>query len=426
MAIKTKLALFVSVVALAPAAFASGNQNVNSNVQTNWAQTRAVLNGNLDGVTEKVTATSAAISNSYTAEFGGKTNVTNVQTTGLDRHGNLVGDVDPIAVANIYATDQLGAIEATAAAIGNSASITVDGSVAGGAPKSVISNTQNAYARPEAYVNTVVQGVDGEVALTSAAIGNSLAVDAIGNTLVSNRQINRRGAKANTYLAANETVGSVTATAAAIGNSANIEFATPEHQVSELYNRQHATGKYQSSLTLEANDVWSDNATDQAIESTSAAIANSLSVSGTGSLNATNFQSFNGDSKATSNVYLDNVHGKVDITTAALGNSASYDLTEAGHLNLSNLQRAGFDPTANSDVNIRGTVGDVDITSAAIANSLSVSTLPSVATVNVSSEQYNSAFTGAYTNVQLGDIVGNANITAAAIGNSVNISNLPR
>ena len=395
-----------------------------SNSQTNWAETRARLNANLDSVSENVTATAAAISNSFSAELGGKSVVNNVQTTGLDRAGRPVADRDPVAQLNLNATDQVGSITGTAAAIGNSASVTIDGTVAGGNPTSRISNRQRTFTSSYSDLNDDVSGVDDLVEVTSAAINNSFSADVSGRSNVNNFQDSWRNSRSDLNLKANDTVGSIAATSAAIGNSASIKTETADgaNYINSLQMTHR--GRFNSNLTLEGKNVNAGDAADNAISATSASIANSLSVEGTGSLTANNRQYFIGDSQAKSDIDLDDIYGSVESTTAALGNSASFDITDAEYVSINNHQSSAYDPTATANVNIGDINGDVAITSAGIANSLSVSTLPSTAALDVTSVQENSAFTGAYVDASLGGVIGNAELTAAAIGNSVSISNL--
>jgi hypothetical protein len=101
-------------------------------------------------------------------------------------------------------------------------------------------------------------------------------------------------------------------------------------------------------------------------------------------------------------------------------------VTDSKRVNINNTQYASYDPSATSTVRLNNITGNISSTTAAISNSLSVSTLPSQATVALNSNQMNGAGTYATSTINLGDVTGSVSGTAAAIGNSVSVSNLPK
>ena len=409
---KTKLTLCVSACALmAFPAFASGNGNYTNNSQSNWAETRAELNAALADIQGDVSLTAAAISNSFSGEYSGSTVVTNEQLTGFG--GKRVNTTSEL---NVYPYDQLDALESTAAAIANSATISVEDS----AKNTWVNNNQYANSNTVAELTASLEGVEGATELTAAALGNSLSVEADLPVGMNNRQLTYGVTEADLTIYAGGQMGDITATAAAIGNSASIEWTESTAHPASLTNRQHLNGNVYSNLEL-----YAPNGVDGSVEATNAAIANSISVQGTGNYFAKNHQTFRGDVAADTTIALEHVSGTVDITTAAIGNSASYEITDAHHVGINNWQRANIDPRATAYVVMDEVDGEINLTTAGIANSLSVSTLPDVAGFTVESRQENNAYTAAITTVDLANVVGDVTLTSAAIGNSVNISNLP-
>lgn len=423
----TLVALTVSTLAFTTAMAQDTVNDVDSS-QQNWAHVRATLNADLKGVTEEVTATSAAIGNSFSAELGGHTELNNTQILGKDQNGNWVREELVNASVTLNATDQVGAITATAAAIGNSASVTVDDPEGGDSEVSTIKNLQRDFSKgSRASIDASVAGVDEKVELTAAAINNSFSADVTGNANISNRQDSWGDAIATTNLSASDTLGSISGTTAAIGNSASINFDNVDGGMTNLNSVQTPHGgNFRAELNVDGHNLDAPDGIENAIETTAAAMANSLSVEGTGNLNATNLQTFRRDVRATSNLDLENISGSVSATTAAIGNSASFTIEGADTVTIGNVQSSTYDPTAITNADLGNIEGDVTLTSAAMANTLSVTTLPSTAVLDVNSVQTNGALTEAQMNVSMGNLIGNASFTAAAIGNSVNISNLPQ
>ncbi|MCP2679927.1 hypothetical protein NHF45_10340 [Maricaulaceae bacterium NA33B04] len=288
-----------------------------------------------------------------------------------------------------------------------------------------VRNEQRTWAETRAELNGHVRNVTEGVSMTAAAIGNSFSAELGGSANVSSYQWGNRDVSASMYLDASDTLGSIEATTAAIGNSASISIDAFEGDggSSRVSNTQIVSGAFHSNMTFDGSDI--SGVDDVAISATSASIANSLNVNARGDVNANNFQRFWGDSRSVLNAGFEDVAGSVEFTSAALGNSASFDVEEAGSVQINNTQYTNYDPQAFSNIEVGRLEGDFTSTTAAISNSLSVSTLPATASLAVNNRQMNRAYTGATANIHLGDVVGSASVTAAAIANSASISNLP-
>lgn len=333
-----------------------------------------------------------------------------------------------------------------------------------------VRNEQRSWAEARAELNAEIQNVTGDVSATSAAIGNSFSAELAGSSSVRNFQDGWRNASADLNIDAMDIEGSVSATAAAIGNSASISIDANQGDAGGFagVNNTQMThwGRFYSTLNLDAVNVTAPSANDLAVSATSAAIANSLSVDVNGDLtvggadenigslltcdpgnagacetglgnvdqiaevggfdnwSANSRQFFRGDSVAKLNASVENVTGAVELTSAALGNSASYNVENASNVKIDSWQFAGYDPQAFSNVEVAAVTGDFTSTTAGISNSFSASTLPTTS-LTVNNTQLNRAYTGATANMTITDIVGDVSMTAAAIGNSATISNLP-
>lgn len=291
------------------AAMAQSVNTLNNN-QRNWAQVRADLNATVTSVTEDVTATAAAIGNSYSAELGGRTSLTNVQRNTQ----NVTSALD------FTVEDAVGSISATSAAIANSASITiVDGSgTSTGNSQQWANNFRNVYATVD-IAGANITGVDGLAAeVTAAAIANSLSVNAEGNLESINTQT--FDGRVVSSLTANFTdvTGAANFTSASIANSAS--FDVTDAGLADITNTQSGLNGAQASSLIDTRDVTGS------IESTTAAIGNSLSIStlpSTAVLTNANTQENRGPVTAMSNLDLRNVVGSVGLTAAAIANSAS-------------------------------------------------------------------------------------------------------
>lgn len=422
----SKLALLAATsVLVAGPSFAEDNSGdvyeKVSNLQQNWAEMRASLNSSIKKVDGDVTLTSAAIGNSLSVELDGQSELVNDQISGLDQNGAVVESADINSYLSATGEKIDGSFESTAAAIANSASVTAN-------PRrafATVKTEQIAYSDVAAGAAVSARRVSGNVDVTAAAINNSFNAEIDGSSVLNNRQFNFGDATAAADVDVYKT-GPVAVTAAALGNSASFTIDAKKVEATELYNRQggSAASDISSQVNLYGENIKSTTEGVPAVASTSAAIGNSLSVEASGTVQSRNFQNFNGDVYAGTETALKNVKGDVEVTTAAIANSASYEIGKSNYVNIDNKQRTEFDPTAVTTATIKSVRGDVDVTTAAMSNSLSVSTLPST-TSYIRSDQMNAAYTEAASNVAVSKVLGNVNVTSAAIGNSVNISNLP-
>lgn len=285
---------------------------------------------------------------------------------------------------------------------------------------------QQNWAEARARLNAEIENVNGSVDATTAAIANSMTASLSGGSYVENLQLNRANVSADSWASIEDVSGAVNVTTAALANSASV---TLEDTVGDatVFNRQWTRGNVTADLALEVDNVGWDSEDAEALNATAAAIGNSFSAEVDGGLDyANNYQLFNGNSVAEMYAHIDDVHGDATLTTAAIANSATLDVTSGHGLKFDNFQAAGYDPTAISNIEATDVSGALNSTTAALSNSLSISTLPEVGALDVNSVQLNGAANRATANISLDRITGDVAVTAAAIGNSVNISGLPQ
>ena len=293
-----------------------------------------------------------------------------------------------------------------------------------------VNNTQGNWAATRAALNADIRSVSEDVAMTAAAIGNSFSAELGGTSAVNTTQTTYAPIASSLNVNAQNAFGSLTATSAAIGNSASVVIKEPAGvktaaRGSVVNTNQMYSGNVTADLNLTGGNISSGNP-NLGIAATAAAIGNSASVDIQGDLDANNLQRFFGDARSNLNVNMNNVFGDSNLTSAAIANSASYNVTDSKRVSINNTQFANYDPSATSTIKLNNITGDITSTTAAISNSLSVTTLPSQATLALNSNQQNSAGTYATSNINLGDVTGSVTATAAAIGNSVSVSNLPK
>ena len=312
---KTVLAVSAAALVCAGSAIAQAKDNNVNNTQSNWAKTRAVMNAGLQAVTEDVSLTAAAIGNSFSATLGGASNVNTVQT---NTASSVTSDL------NIQVSDALGSMTATAAAIGNSASIEIDEAQGVDPTKrgSNVNNTQSSYNEIVATLNLSGGNITGNEGLginaTSAAIANSASVDVNGDLTFNNLQRFWGDARSNLNVNMHDVTGDSTFTSAAIANSASVN-VTDGQQVT-INNRQFTNYDPTAITNLKLNDVTGD------VSSTTAAISNTLSVTtlpASARLTVNTTQMNGAETHAVSNIELGDVTGSVTATAAAIGNSVS-------------------------------------------------------------------------------------------------------
>jgi hypothetical protein len=308
-------ALAVMAIAIAPGAFAQPKENNVNNTQGNWAETRARLNADIRSVSEDVTMTAAAIGNSFSAELGGTSAVNSNQTNYSNAGSSL----------NVNAQNAFGSLTATSAAIGNSASVVIKepAGVNPTARGSVVNTNQLYSGNVTADLNLTGGNISSGnpnlgIAATAAAIGNSSSVDIQGNLDANNFQRFFGDARSNLHVNMNNVYGDSNLTSAAIANSASYN-ATGSNRVS-INNTQFASYDPTANSNIRLNNITGD------INSTTAAISNSLSVTtlpsqATLALNSN--QQNGAGTYANSTINLGDVTGSVTATAAAIGNSVS-------------------------------------------------------------------------------------------------------
>ena len=308
-------ALAVMAIAMAPGAIAQTKENNVNNTQGNWAETRARLNSDISSVSKDVTMTAAAIGNSFSAELGGTSAVNSNQTNYSNAGASL----------NVNAQNAFGSLTATSAAIGNSASVLIKepAGVNPTARGSVVNTNQLYRGNVTADLNLTGGNISSGnpnlgIAATAAAIGNSASVDIEGNLDANNYQRFLGDARSNLNVNMNNIYGDSTLTSAAIANSASFN-ATGSNRVS-INNTQFANYDPTANSDIRLNDITGN------ITSTTAAISNSLSVTtlpsqATLALNSN--QQNGAGTYANSTINLGDVTGSVTATAAAIGNSVS-------------------------------------------------------------------------------------------------------
>ncbi|MFZ4072181.1 MAG: hypothetical protein ACOYJ6_19065 [Caulobacterales bacterium] len=297
-------------------------------------------------------------------------------------------------------------------------------------PENRVNNQQGNWAETRARMNADIRSVTQDVTMTAAGIGNSFSAELGGTSAVNNTQTTTAPVSAALNVNAQNAFGSLTATAAAIGNSASVVIdetkgMNPAARGSVVNNNQLLATNVNADLTLTGGNISPGNP-KLGIAATAAAIGNSSSVDVAGNLEANNLQRFFGDARSNLNVNMRDVTGDSTLTSAAIANSASYNVTDSRKVTINNTQYANYDPSATSNITLRNINGDLASTTAAISNSLSVSTLPASAMLSVNTNQQNGAGTYATSTINLGEVTGSVTGTAAAIGNSVSITNLPK
>lgn len=320
----------------------------------------------------------------------------------------------------------------TALLLASAATFALAGGAAAQARDNAINNNQRNWAQARAQLNAQIASVTEDVSLTAAAIGNSFSTSLGGPSIVGTVQNNTAPVTAALTVDVEDALGSLTATAAAVGNSASVEIdatagINPAGNGSIVNNNQwfNNTEGAVANLAITGGNISSGNP-DLGVEATATAIANSLSVDVTGgSLVSDNLQRFWGDARSNLSVDLNDVTGASNLTSAAIANSAAYNVQDATSVNINNRQWAYYDPTAVSSINLNDVTGDIASTTAAISNTLSVTTLPAQSTLTVTSDQQNGASNFATATLDIGTVIGDITATAAAIGNSVSITNLP-
>lgn len=292
---------------------ASAQDSTIQSVQASWAEARAQLNAEIDDATGDMSLTAAAINNSFSADLGGAADVASYQYSARRSAAELNLDVD----------EATGDLTATAAAIGNSASVALQEAGGwNGYGDSRIVTSQVAVGNIRADLNLGVDEVTGDVSGTAAAIGNSVSVTAEGDRLgpvdAVNRQFYRGDVVSELNAHIDDVSGDVSLTSAAIANSATYEFDDVEH--ARVSNFQSTNIDPRAYANVGVEDTTGD------VSVTAAAISNSLSVStlpATADVQLSSTQLNGAYNGSEVNVTLDDITGAIDVTSAAIGNSVS-------------------------------------------------------------------------------------------------------
>jgi hypothetical protein len=279
------------------------------------------------------------------------------------------------------------------------------------------------------HVSTFVAAAIGNsIGLTAGSIGGSADFDKVV-------QINKGlGELAVNNLAHDNFGGPLSATAAAIGNTAtlatnnvgaeggtlNLDKLTQVNGGNDSFTLgQLAINNLDDSAVQRVANVGSTSSTWN-VDLTAAAIGNTASLTSVGTMNLGEVTQVNkpilGQAAITN---LDDLHGVKDltVTTAALGNSFSAAAT--GNFALGSLDQDNYRPQlAVLNASDLGAVGNVSTTTAAIGNSISISAGSVSGNANLSS--FNGASQTAVT--ALGGKLGALSATTAAIGNSASIT----
>ncbi len=420
----------------------NNDQGVDGYGQVNQAPINAAVDNTITNVSGDVTATSAAIGNSFSATANTIGTIDNTQTN----TGPITSRVDTSVGALNEAV--FGDVSLTAAAIGNSFSATTPDSngTIGDINNNSAGNDGTGQVNTgtiKAKLDTAVQDITGKVSETAAAIGNSFSAtaDSLGNITSTQTNAGRVSAKAEGSVSEinwkNVTGDTVAITAAAIGNS--LSFAGNTTSAGGIDNTQTNTGKITAKVTA---DVGATNASVTAdVTQTAAAIGNSYSASNTGSDGGTdlqstanvmtNVQSSTGTVTANLGTWATPVTdtyvtGNVAGTAAAIGNSATDNFGTIANINNDQSNTGAITALVNENVN--NVTGTTTLTSAAIGNSLSatgpngIGNFSNVLNGGADPGQTNSGDITANVNTNINTVNGSVSETAAAIGNSVSLT----
>jgi hypothetical protein len=279
-------------------------------------------------------------------------------------------------------------------------------------------NLAAAIADANVSLNQTGSAVSSKVDVTAAAIGNSASMNLSRAAIIDNEQRNEGDISAALSFSAHNGIKDVTATAAAIANSANFKIESSDHEVTNINSWQRRAPWADRLTTTEAYLHSNVDGVSGSLSQTSVAIGNSFGADIKGPLGTLyNYQVYNGDIRAKTDTQIRNVTGDVTTTTAAICNSVSITARSAATFATENNQQCNIDPTATTTAVLENVVGKTNLTTAAIGNSYSLTTLPSASPI-VNNVQQNNAYNGATANLTLRNIAGEISVTTAAIGNS--------
>ncbi|MDF1584817.1 hypothetical protein [Marinimicrococcus flavescens] len=294
---------------------------------------------------------------------------------GAVTQNNMSAQLASIGLDQVYG---LGDLDVTSVAIANSLSIDAGGMVAIDPGSQAFGQT--ASGTQTAIVELVDLGMEGAVAVTAAALGNSLSIDAGGDAAVSRgsfiNQMNIAHQSASVVLDGVEGLDGLRATVVAIGNSLSLasggDLALYEGDAAPGPDAIFQTGGFSQTATLDLTEL---NGTG-AGEVTLAAIDNSLSIEAEGTLSGvTPSISQTSFAPQIAELTLAGSGGfaSLDATAVAIGNSLSLSAGAfEGTGTLSAFQQNGGLQTVSLTMTDSG-MGALSATTAAIGNSASVS-----------------------------------------------------
>ncbi|MGF1454769.1 MAG: hypothetical protein ACFB6R_05250 [Alphaproteobacteria bacterium] len=289
------LALSVPVVAFA------GHDAVHTrqvNRDDGTAETRLVAE-EIDGDGR---LTAASLLNSLGAELGHDAQLKSVQESW--RHATAVSDGTAVLMA--------GDLEVVTAAVGNSASVTIDGA------GSIVSEQSTHWGRIRSTTSVVAGDIAGDLSATSASIANSLTAALDGDTDLHNSQAFQWGSESRLAVEAEGLAGDVDLTSAALGNSASLDVGEADRIA--VHSIQQAAYDPSAFMVLSALGVGGH------VAATTAALANSLGIATGGqerTLRLRTLQRNQALTQAHGTLAVGSVSGSVTATAAAIGNSVS-------------------------------------------------------------------------------------------------------
>ncbi|MDF1584819.1 hypothetical protein [Marinimicrococcus flavescens] len=351
---------------------------------------------------------------------------------------NTTGQNAGIDIADlaVLPTETGAVLDATAAAIGNSLTLTattgdlfLDGldqnNVGSGQSAGLILDGVNDLGVPHTPVGVTTPSFETfDSTLVAAAIGNSATLEAAGNILLDEvEQLNVVAQNASLDLDQVYGLGALDGTAVAIGNSLSIS-ADGALALDKIESGVDQDNHSTQSVAIRLDDLGLDGAVDL----TAAAIANSLSLSSGGdfALNEGSLLDQLNTSGQSADVTLGGLDGVGDLsaTVVAIGNSLS--LSSGGDLAFDadgaiEQTNHGSQTVIGALTELNGT-GAGELTLAAIGNSVSLDTEGAVSGAAPTITQFNtSAQTAVLSLTEIGDLA-SLDVTGVAIGNSLSLA----
>lgn len=441
---KFKLTPALTGIALvfASSAYAEDQQEVQIKIkQVNTEEITSKLDVEIDAESgegtklDKVSATAAAIGNSLSVDglqglqYGEEESLESgdvvIKQKALDDITTKLDlEIDDVEVKN--------SVEATSAAIGNSASLSDMY-----ADDLTIRQTldDDVDARMDLEIDDTE--VKGKVTATTAAIGNSLTFSDVGlddDLEIIQRMDDDATARADIDLDDVDVKKSLDATTAAIGNSLSIDGLNDAEIDDNIDIKQVTTGDASAKMDVEFEEVDVNKATSL----TAAAIGNSASISNIADIDdeVDISQKMKGDVEAKLDVEMEDVDmkGGLDLTAAAIGNSLSIsDIAEIDNDDLDINQVMTGESKAKFELEISADEeNDSDIraalsaTAAAIGNSVSIDDINDIDHDDLEISQ--TALDDVKTDMEIElddlEVQGQINVTAAAIGNSATVTDV--